>query len=149
MSMPTNAPVVMDAPLAPAPAPQTFASEADRKRLSGVAVKAFMRVIEAWGLTNADAAALLGVSGSTWDRIKRGSREEALSQDQLTRASAIIGLYKGLELLFADDKSVRWPSQKNRGPLFGGATPVEAMIAGGIPLMLDVRRYIDAVRGGL
>jgi hypothetical protein len=133
----------------PAPAPQTFSKDADRRRLSGVAVKAFKRIVEAWGLTNADAAALLGVSGSTWDRIKRGDREELLSQDQLTRASVIVGLYKGLELLFADDKSVRWPSSKNRAPLFGGATPVEAMIDGGIPIMLEVRRYIDAVRGGL
>jgi hypothetical protein len=33
--------------------------------------------------------------------------------------------------------------------LFGGKTPVEAMISGGIPTMLDVRRYVDAVRGGL
>ncbi len=134
---------------APAPAPQTFAHEDDRKRLSAVAIKAFRRVVDAWGLTNAESAALLGVSASTWDRIKRGGREEALSQDQLTRASAIIGLYKGLELLFADDKSVRWPALKNRAPLFGGSTPVEAMINGGIPMMLEVRRYIDAVRGGL
>jgi uncharacterized protein (DUF2384 family) len=138
-----------DAPLTPAPTPQTFSQEADRKRLSGVAIKAFKRVVEAWRLPNADAAALLGVSASTWDRIKKGSRTETLSQDQLTRASAVIGLYKGLELLFADDKARRWPMQKNRGPLFAGATPIEAMIVGGIPMMLDVRRYIDAVRGGL
>jgi len=26
---------------------------------------------------------------------------------------------------------------------------VEAMIEGGIPVMLETRRYIDAVRGGL
>ena len=141
---------VLEAPLAPAPSPQTFANEDDRKRLSGVALKAFRRVSDTWGLTNSQSAALLGVSGSTWDRIKRGERDEApLSQDQPTRASAIVGLFKGLSLLFADSMSVRWPSLPNRGPLFGGATPVDAMIAGGIPLMLEVRRYIDAVRGGL
>jgi hypothetical protein len=37
----------------------------------------------------------------------------------------------------------------NRGPLFGGLTPVESMIEGGIPQMLDVRRHVDALRGGL
>ena len=148
--MPADAQLVLDAPLAPAPSPQTFANEDDRKRLSGVAVKAFIRVVDAWGLTNADAAALLGVSGSTWDRIKRGERDDALlSQDQLTRASAVIGLFKGLALIFADDMSVRWPSLPNRGPIFGGATPIDAMITGGIPVMLEVRRYIDAVRGGI
>jgi hypothetical protein len=139
----------LEAPLAPAPAPQTFAREEDRKRLSGAATKAFRRIAEAWRLSNAQSAALLGVSGSTWDRIKRGERNETLSQDQLTRASAVIGLYKGLRLLFADGMADRWPSLQNRGSLFAGNTPVEAMVAGGIPLMLEVRRYIDAVRGGL
>src|ERR1700761_3557998 len=90
--------------------PQSFAEEADRMRLSGVAVKAFRRVGEAWGLTNAPSAALLGVSQSTWERMKRGARDEVLSQDQLTRASAVIGVFKGLSLLFADAMAVRWPS---------------------------------------
>ena len=138
-----------DTPPTASPSLQTFAREDDRQRLSGVATKAFRRIADAWGLTNAQSAALLGVSGSTWDRIKRGGRDEALSQDQLTRASAVVGLYKGLQLIFADDMSVRWPSLPNRGPIFGGITPVEAMISGGIPVMLEARRYVDAVRGGI
>jgi hypothetical protein len=138
-----------EAPLAPAPAPQTFANEEDRRRLTGTAIKAFRRIAEVWRLSNAQSAALLGVSGSTWDRIKRGERNEILSQDQLTRASAVIGLYKGLRLLFADGMADRWPVLENRGPLFQGKTPIDAMVAGGIPHMLEVRRYIDAVRGGL
>ena len=39
---------------------------------------------------------------STLDRMKRGSRP-TLSQDQLTRVSALVGVYKGLHLLFADE----------------------------------------------
>jgi hypothetical protein len=138
-----------DAPLLPGRTLQTFANEGDRERLSAVALKAFKRIATEWKLTNVQSAALLGVSGSTWDRIKRGERDETLSQDQLTRASAIVGLYKGLRLLFADDMSGRWPLLPNRGPIFAGASPVEAMINGGIPIMLEVRRYIDAVRGGI
>ena len=87
---------------------QTFANEKDRQRLSGVALKAFKNLTRHWGLTNPDAAALLGVSPSTWDRIKRGTWENELSQDQLTRVSALIGIYKGLHLLFVDDMSDRW-----------------------------------------
>ncbi|RWV77927.1 hypothetical protein GW17_00061180 [Ensete ventricosum] len=117
------------APLTPAPTPQTFAAEADRRRLSGIALKAVRKIAIEWKLTNPQSAALLGVSPSTWDRIKRGERDdEALSQDQLTRASAILGLYKGLQLLFADEMSNRWPQLPNRGQIFSGATPVEAMI---------------------
>jgi hypothetical protein len=128
--------------------PQTFADESDRTRLTEVALKAFLALIKAWDLSNAEAAALLGVSASTLDRMKRGARP-TLSQDQLTRVSALVGVYKGLHLLFADETADEWARRPNRGPLFERETPIGAMIEGGIPRMLEVRRYVDAVRGGL
>lgn len=128
---------------------QTFAADDDRQRLTGAAVKAVLRLADAWGVSNAQGAALLGVSESTWDRMKAGSWQGALSQDQLTRASALIGLFKGLHLLFANDLAERWPMLANRAPVFDRLSPVEAMIEGGIPRMLETRQYIDALRGGL
>jgi hypothetical protein len=128
--------------------PQTFAAESDRARLSEVAAKAFLALGRAWELSNAEASALLGVSVSTLDRMKRG-RRPTLSQDQLTRVSALVGIYKGLHLLFVDETADEWTRRPNSGPLFDRETPIQAMIEGGIPRMLDVRRYIDAVRGGL
>lgn len=137
----------------PSPRRQGFASEADRARLAGTAMKAYRRLVEQWDLTGAQAAALLGVSLSTWERLKPEGRGKAsvraLSQDQMTRISVLTGIYKGLHLLFADTMADRWPMLANSGPLFEGRAPVGAMIEGGIPLMLDVRRYVDAVRGGL
>lgn len=128
---------------------QTFAGDGDRKRLTGAAVKAVVRLVEAWGGGNAEGAALLGVSPSTWDRIKAGTWQGTLSQDQLTRASALIGVFKGLHLLFADGMADRWPRLPNRAPLFDRKSPVEAMIDGGIPHMIETRQYLDALRGGL
>lgn len=128
---------------------QTFAAEADRKRLSAVALKAFRRLGEHWQLDNEEAAALLGVSASTWDRIKAGKWENALSQDQMTRVSAVVGVFKGLHLLFADSMADRWPRLPNKGPVFGRLSPVAAMIEGGIPRMIETRQYVDALRGGL
>ncbi|MHA1548013.1 MAG: DUF2384 domain-containing protein, partial [Alphaproteobacteria bacterium] len=93
-------------------------------------------------------ASLVGVSPSTWDRIKAG-RRPTLSQDQMTRISALVGIYKGLHLLFADDMADRWIRLNNSGPMFEKETPIKAMVDGGIPHMLNVRCYIDAVRGGL
>ena len=128
---------------------QTFAADGDRGRLTGAAVKAVLRLADAWGTSNAEGAALLGVSQSTWDRMKAGTWEGTLSQDQLTRASALIGLFKGLHLLFANDLADRWPKLENRAPVFDRLSPVDAMIRGGIPRMLEARQYIDALRGGL
>jgi hypothetical protein len=127
---------------------QTFALETDRHRLAPVALTAFLALAGHWRLANADAAALLGVSGSSFDRIKKGARP-ALGQDQLTRVSALVGIYKGLHLLLDGATADDWVNLPNSGPLFARSTPVRAMIEGGIPAMLDVRHYIDAVRGGL
>jgi Antitoxin Xre-like helix-turn-helix domain len=129
--------------------PQSFADEDDRARLTPAAIKAMKRITEHWHLKGHESAALLGVSASTWDRMAAGRWDQSLSQDQLTRVSAIVGVFKGLHLLFADDMADRWPRLRNRGALFDGHTPVDSMIEGGIPMMLDVRRHVDALRGGL
>lgn len=128
---------------------QTFAVEADRTRLTAPAVKAVLRLVVAWDGSNAEGAALLGVSESTWDRMKAGRWDGVLNQDQLTRASTLIGVFKGLHLLFADGMADRWPRLPNRGPIFDRMSPIQAMITGGIPRMLETRQYIDALRGGL
>jgi hypothetical protein len=128
---------------------QTFADEDDRRRLTGPATKAVLRLVDAWQGSNAEGAALLGVSESTWDRMKAGRWDGVLSQDQLTRASALIGVFKGLHLLFADGMADRWPKLPNRGPIFDRLSPIQAMIEGGIPRMIETRHYIDALRGGL
>lgn len=128
---------------------QNFAAESARERLSPTAIRAVRNVAKQWGITGAEMASLLGVSTSTWDRMSAGSWDGGLSQDQLTRVSALVGLFKGLHLLFADDMADRWVRLRNRGMLFENRTPIEAMIEGGIPLMLDVRRHVDALRGGM
>jgi hypothetical protein len=129
--------------------PQTFALEADRERLTPAALEAIINIAEAWKLSGDEAAALLGVSSSTWDRIRANKWNQTLSQDQMTRASTLIGVFKGLNLLFDQAMADRWPKLRNKGPLFNNLPPVEAMIEGGIPYMLEVRRYVDALRGGL
>ena len=133
----------------PSSRPASLAQQEDRSRLSAVAVKALARIAKAWQLTGEQSASLLGVSSATWDRMSAGRWSGVLSQDQLTRASALTGLYKGLHLLLADGMADRWPRLPNRNPLFGGLTPVAAMIEGGIPHMLETRRHVDALRGGL
>ena len=128
---------------------QTFAADQDRKRLTPTALKAFIRLATRWQLDNEEAAALLGASPSTWDRIKAGKWDGTLGQDQMTRMSALIGTFKALHLLFAGSMADQWPKLPNKGPLFRHLSPVAAMIEGGIPLMLETRQYVDALRGGL
>lgn len=128
---------------------QTFASEADRKRLTPVAVMAVKNLSKEWGLTRDETAKLLALSSSTWDRMLDHPERASFNQDQMTRVSALIGIFKGLHLLFADSMADRWPRLKNAGPLFNDHSPLEVMIGGGIPTLLEVRNHVDALRGGL
>lgn len=126
-------------------------SDADiRQRLTPAAVDGVVRLAEIWRLTSAEVCALLGdVSERTWFRMKKREWSGALSHDTLTRVSALIGIFKGLRLVFSEPLSDEWVRLPNKGPLYGGRRPLDAMIEGGIPKMLEVRQHIDALRGGL
>ena len=114
-----------------------------------VGLKAFARIAEAWSLTQREAAALADMSESTWKRAKRPGFAGDLTRHQLLRLIALIGLYKSLELYFSEPISRQWVRLPNQGPEFDGARPVDAMIAGGLPKILRVRTYADALRGGV
>lgn len=130
--------------------PPNLADAATRERLTPAAVEGVVRLAEIWRLTSVEICALLGgVSERTWFRMKKGQWSGALSQDALTRVSALVGIFKGLRLLFSEPLSDEWVRLSNKGPLYGGRRPLDAMIEGGIPKMLEVRRHIDALRGGL
>lgn len=117
--------------------------------VKAVALKAYGRIADAWTLAGREAAALADMSESTWKRAKKPGFAGELTRDQMLRLSAIIGIYKALELYFEPPLARQWIRLPNRGPEFGGARPVDAMIQGGLPKILRVRAYLDALRGGM
>ena len=117
--------------------------------VQAVALKAFSRIAEAWTLTGREAAALADMSESTWKRAKKPGYAGELTRDQMLRLSALTGLYKALELYFDPPLSREWVKLPNRGPEFDGIRPLDAMIAGGLPKIMAVRGYVDALRGGV
>jgi hypothetical protein len=121
----------------------------DSENIDAVALKAYRRLADFWGLENDEAAALADTKERTWARMKKEDWKGELSQDQRLRVSALVGLYKGLHLYFSDQLADRWVKLPNDGPVFRGATPLHYMIDGGLPAILRSRHYIDALRGGL
>jgi hypothetical protein len=111
-------------------------------------VKAVTRAADFWALRNVDAAALFDVPLATWNRMKAGQFRGTLDRDKLMRASLIVGIFKGLRLLFNGPLEHGWPKAANAGPLYQGRSPVAFMIEGGIPAMMRVRDHVDALRGG-
>ena len=119
-----------------------------RARLSGPGLRTFFNVAAEWGLTVDQQRALLGgVAPSTYHKWKAGA-VGTLSYDQLERISLVLGIYKALKLLFADDASgMRWLKAPNTDLPFRGGSPLERMLRGSIDDLYAVRRYLDGWRG--
>jgi hypothetical protein len=121
-----------------------------RAELSIAAVDAFLTLSEIWRLSTKQAVTLLGEgSERTWFRIKAREWDGTLSQDSLTRVSALVGIYKGLHLLFSEQLADDWVRRPNSEEIFGGNSPLDFMTAEGIPAMIQTLGYVDALRGGL
>jgi hypothetical protein len=126
-------------------------SNADvRRKLSPGALRTFVNIADKWNLTEAQARALLGgVASSTFHAWKNAPKGKQLDQDTLTRVSLTIGIYKALNIYFNKPLADRWITLGNRGSMFAGGSPLDYMIQNGLPGMVDVRRMLDAWRGGI
>ncbi|HUH63475.1 MAG TPA: MbcA/ParS/Xre antitoxin family protein [Terracidiphilus sp.] len=121
----------------------------ERRRLSESAIKVFVNIARRWELNEAQARGLLGgVASSTFHAWRTKPKGKQLDQDTLTRISLVIGIYKALNIYFGKPWSDRWVTLKNRGPLFAGHAPIDYMLRQGLPGMAEVRRLLDAWRGG-
>lgn len=120
-----------------------------REHLSASAIKAFVKIARKWGLAEAQSRGLLGgIASSTFHTWKTEPKKQRLTQDTLLRISLVIGIYKALHIYFGEEWADRWATLANRGSIFAGAAPIDYMIRHGQPGMFQVRRMLDAWRGG-
>lgn len=113
-----------------------------------VALKAYARIADVWSLSFAEAASLAGLPESTWERIRRSDYSHELTGDQLLRLSAVIGIYKSLETYFSAPLSRTWLTRPNAGPLFHDRRPIDTALDRGLPQILAIRDYLDALCQG-
>jgi hypothetical protein len=119
-----------------------------RRRLSGPALRTFFSVARAWGLSATEARALLGwPPTSTFHKYKSG-QPGVLSVDTLTRISLVFGIYKALQVLYAEPAFAdRWIRMPNSNVLFAGQAPIAFLTGTGVDALFQVRRLLDARRG--
>jgi hypothetical protein len=125
-----------------------FANVADRKRLSPACARAMRTIFRDWRVPRQQAAALLGVSLYSWHRIQNDKWRGCFSQDQLTRASLILGIYGSLHSVFDEVLADQWVGLANSGPLFRGKRPIAFMVSEGILGMYSVRRHAESLVQG-
>lgn len=126
-----------------------LANAQTRQRLSGSAIRAFLKLVEKWQLTEAQARGLLGgIASSTFHDWKTAPDKQKLSQDVLIRISLSIGIYKALNIYFGQPLADQWITFGNNGPMFAGLPPLDYMVRQGQPGMVQIRRMLDSWRGG-
>jgi hypothetical protein len=124
-----------------------LSDRATRERLSQSALDGFLRITERWGLSPEEKSGLLGLNRSTLYKLE--SAAGTRSQDELTRISYIVAIYKALHLLFPSELADAWIRRPNDNLLFRGGLPVDFLLRRGIPGFQQVRSLLDGYRGGL
>ncbi|MBC7147533.1 MAG: DUF2384 domain-containing protein [Thioclava marina] len=124
---------------------QTNGQTQDPAHTAAVALKAYARIVASWALSEKESAGLADMSESDWKRAKKPDFAGELTRDQLLRLSAVVGIYKALELYFSEPLARSWFARPNAGLLFGGRRPVETAIEGGLPQILAIRTYLDGL----
>ncbi len=119
------------------------------EEMARAGLRAFFRIAELWHLTVDEQIRLLGSPArSTYFKWKKQGAS-ALPRDVLERISYILGIYKALQVLLPDERAAdAWVRRPNAAPLFGGRSALERMLSGNVADLYEVRRYLDAERGG-
>ncbi|MGE0750229.1 MAG: antitoxin Xre-like helix-turn-helix domain-containing protein [Variibacter sp.] len=126
-----------------------LSAKGERERLSPSAIKAFLNIMEKWGVRDEDARTLLGgISNGQFYELKK-KPERTLDADTLTRISYLVGIFKALNILYSEALADTWVQRPNTNRIFGGQTALAYMAKGGLPAMQTVRRLLDARRGGM
>jgi hypothetical protein len=130
------------------PKPLADLSPEDCKRYGEPGFRVFLGLADEWDLSVKERCILLGgIAPATYHKWK-GGNIGAFTRDQIERLSLILGIYKGIELLFSNaDGGRRWLKAANHDLPFGGRAPLGRMLLGSIDDLFSVRRYLDAWRG--
>jgi hypothetical protein len=112
---------------------------------SAAALRGFFAIVQAWGLSAEDARALLGAPAERTFYSWRAGNAVRVPMDALRRIGYVAGIYKALELLYANPQLADgWIKRPNRA--FGDQTPLQRMRAGDVTDLAAVRNYLDAAR---
>ena len=129
----------------PAPSPD-LAADATRRDLARVVAALFAK----WELPGDTQLALLGLSPESRKLLaqyRRGERALPNTRDTLDRAGYLLGIHKGLRLLFPEDPALRYGWVRRRNGLLGNRAPLDVMLADGLVGLARIARFVDFQRG--
>lgn len=120
------------------------------KTKESVALAAFFKIAEKWGLTTQQQMILLGLSTeSTFYNYKNAPESARIDKDKLDRLSYVLGIFKDLQVLLPDERSATaWIKKSNTAEPFCGRSVLDYLTEHGRIIDLHrVRQYLAAQRG--
>lgn len=106
-------------------------------------------LFDKWALPTDTQLALLGMSPGSRNvlaQYRRGERALPNARDTPDRAGYLLGIHKGLRLLFPEDQALRysWVSRRNR--LLAERSPLQVMLEDGLVGLARIVRLVDFQR---
>jgi hypothetical protein len=117
-------------------------------------LRTFLAITDLWELTEEQRLLILGYPSRSryhnWCKQAREHGAFTLNVDVLTRISAVLGIHRGLGILFSTEQlGLEWLRTSHNAPVFGGQPPLDLVISGTLDGMLLTRRFLDGSGGGL
>ena len=122
----------------------------DQKAALGKAgLRMFFELADRWKLTQNNQLLLLGLNSRTtlneWKRKAQTDSPLKVSVDTLERLSLIVGIRKGVEMLYPEARWDTYMRANNR--VFGGKSLIDVMLEGSMNALYQARGYLDVSRG--
>jgi len=122
---------------------------ANRRRLSALGLRTFLRIADLWGLTEHQRLVVIGYPYRSrytrWCEQAHRQKQLTLSVDVLTRISAVLGIHQALQILHTDEAhAIEWLRTPCGAIVFGGHQPLELLTSGTQDSLLTVRRFLDS-----
>lgn len=133
---------------------QSRFSAANRRRISGPALRTFLTIADLWNLSEEERRLILGLPPRStfhnWCQKARQHSDLSLDVDVLLRISAVLGIHQALIVLFGREaEGIEWLRNAHHSLTFGGQPPMAFVTSGTQDGLMTVRRFLDAARGGI
>ena len=143
-----------DNPLVPPDGGPGSLTREDRCRLSGPALRTFIRIAEFRKVTHEESLAILGnPARSSYDRWRRRARRNddlCLAEETLRRISLVLQIHAALMTLFTDPyEAESWLSRPHDAAEFGGRRPHDLLISGAQDELMGLHGFLSAACMGL
>ena len=129
-------------------------ARSNRRRLSAPGLRTFLRIADLWGLNERQRLLILGYPHRAryvrWCKQAQLQRQITLSFDTLMRISAVLGIYRALQILYADESNATaWLRTPHGAIVFGGHPPLNLITCGTQDGLLVAHRFLSRAFEGL